>query len=292
MGVSGCGPAPVGAASPISREVSVLAIINSIASPATLPKILLVSASGCSARAHTVLRRSFQVEPVHAWRQAEIVGLRSTCAVVIADWLCFPRVLRPVRALRRQCAFLPVILVTRKDAENARHLKDVVVEEVVWKAELERDLERAVARLQGQGLLNPIAAELEVAVHIPALLRSALVYACRATPPVLHVEALARTVGCDRSTLHRQWLKVVGESTPARLGEFLDWLLLIRAVALRGSGCKWAAVANELNTHPVTLSRATVRLTGRPLPKIANAGVPPLLDSFRRCVLEPILPPL
>src|SRR5688572_17936843 len=67
------------------------------------------------------------------------------CAVVMVDWLEDNPVLQRIIALRAQYPFKPLVLVTRKDADNIRLLRKVEIDEVVWTDEVEQSLAAVVA---------------------------------------------------------------------------------------------------------------------------------------------------
>jgi len=106
----------------------------------------------------------------------------------------------------------PIVLVTSSDRENARCLKDLTVEEVVWTDELEAQLLVAVKRAEGTGLLEATAGTVEQCDHLPPKLREALALVCRSWPPMRSVAQLARaciaTVPHFGSTGQQWWDEV------------------------------------------------------------------------------------
>lgn len=226
------------------------------------------------------------------WSDVESQPAGPWCLVVAVGSLRTSPLVRRIATLRARQPHRPVVLITHWDPENTRHLKDVSVEEVVWCREAERDLAAAVRRAcgRGSGVLLQAAAELEAAAHLPAALRAALVHACRSEVPVRSVNQLAAAAGSDRRTLWYHWTRTVGPLAELRLQDFLHWVLLLRALATKTSGCTWASAAGEVGVHPHTLSRFARRLTGRTLPSLGadDAGAAAL---FRERVLALFLHP-
>jgi hypothetical protein len=225
------------------------------------------------------------------FRQVEYTAPTSHCAVVLIEWLrsspAFPR----LSAFKTRHPQLPVVLVTRWDPENARQLKDVRVEEVVWYREIEQELPTAVHRVCVHEIngLRCMARPFEEAEHLPAALRTALAHACRSEVPVASVNELAAAVGSNRRTLWYQWRKAVGPSSRLRLQDFVHWTLLLRALGRKTPDRTWAAVAEDVGVHAHTLWRFARQLAGRTLPELAGEGQPELARRFREGVIAFIL---
>lgn len=224
------------------------------------------------------------------WDQLERAGAAARCSVVCIDWLHTNPVFSRLSAFKARHPQHPVILVTYWDPENARHLKNITVEEVVWYREVERELATAVQRTctRDFNYVRCLALPFEEAEQLPATLRKALAYACRSERPVCSVKQLAGAVGGNRSTLWHQWNKAVSPS-PLRLQDFLHWILLLRALGRKSPERTWAAVAEEVGVHPHTLGRFAKQLTGRTLPDLAPGGQMELARLFRERVLESLL---
>jgi hypothetical protein len=220
------------------------------------------------------------------WTELERNRPRATCTLVAIEWLTTDPVVPRLSSFKTRHPNHPVVLVTRWDPENARHLKDVRVEEVVWFREVDRDLTPAVQRACRHDFhaLRCLALPFELATHLPATLRKALAHACRSERAVGSVKHLAAAVGVDRRTLWHQWSKAVCPSSSLRLQDFLHWLLLLRAVGHKVPGQSWASVARELRVHPHTLGRLAKQLTGGTLSGLGDGGDVALL--FRERVLD------
>lgn len=208
------------------------------------------------------------------WSQFERMAPKSSCSVIGIDWLHTSPAFPKLAAFKSRYPRHPVVLVTRWDPENARHLTAVRAEEVVWSRDVERELPTAVRRVC-RSAPNPVhclAVALEEAEHLPATLRKALAHVCRSERPIYSVQALAAAMGFNRRMLSEQWTKAAGSSASLRLQDFLHWLLLLRAIGRKVPERSWESVANDLNVHPHTLGRWAKRLAGRTLRELSTVG--------------------
>lgn len=242
-------------------------------------------------RLRSALPPGRRVVLIEDWDRVELEGPSADCTVVHLDWLSTSPVFPRISAFKSLYPGHPLVLVTRWDPENARCIKDVFVEEVVWSREVERDLPGAVERTCAQefNYVRCMAVPFEEAAHLPVALRKALAHACRNERPVCSVNQLAAAVGCNRRTLWHQWNRTIGTSSPLRLQDFLHWVLLLRALGRKTPGETWAQVAGEVGVHPHTLWRFAKKLTGRTLPELAMEGQPDLVETFRAQVLDHVL---
>lgn len=226
---------------------------------------------------------------VRDWTDLERNQPRATCSLVAIEWLITDPVVPKLSAFKTRHPDHPVVLVTRWDPENARHLKDVRVEEVVWFREVDRDLTPAVQRACRQDFhaLRCLALPFELASHLPETLRKALAHACHSERAVGSVKHLAAAAGVDRRTLWHQWNRAVGPSSSLRLQDFLHWLLLLRALGHKVPGQSWASVARDLRVHPHTLGRLAKQLTGSPLRELSDRG--DLVLLFRERMLDSLV---
>lgn len=163
--------------------------------------------------------------------------------------------------------------MTRWEVENARHLKDVSVDEVIWLLEVEQGLRLAVERACARepNHVYCLALLFEQAENLPPVLREAFGHACRSERPIHSVNALAASVNLDRRRLWHQWNRAVETSAGLRLQDFLHWLLLLRALGRKTPERSWASVAEWLELSPQTLGRYARDLTGRTLPDLARS---------------------
>ncbi|HEY0150574.1 MAG TPA: hypothetical protein VGB92_01175 [Longimicrobium sp.] len=213
-----------------------------------------------------------RVVAVQDWEQLHDVIPQATCSVIHVDQLASSSGVPRLSALKSRHPRHPVVLVTRWDLENARQLKDLTVEEVIWLQEVEQGLRTAVERACAQepNYVYCLALPFERAEHLPPVLREALAHACRSERPVHSVNELAAAVDRNRRSLWHQWNRAV-DGAPLRLQDFLHWILLLRALGKKTPERSWAAVAEELRMSPQTLWRYARDLTGCTLPALAEA---------------------
>lgn len=93
-------------------------------------------------------------------------------------------------------------------------------------------------------------------------LRNALLYVTTAHESIVSVKQLANAMGCSRATLWKHWRKAAIDASAMRLEDFLDGIVLVRAVTVKRSGVSWGAVARSLSVSEETLSRTLRRLAG------------------------------
>jgi hypothetical protein len=191
--------------------------------------------------------------------------------------------------LQRRLPYHPLVLAVDRDPENLRRLSPLRVSEMLWTEELVRGLWPTVRRVRADAALRRLARDFDNADWIPARLRQALAAACRATSPVRTIPELAALVGRDRRTIWRLWQSTFGPEPPLRLQDFLDWLLLVHAAALRSSGQRWTAVAQELAVHEHTIARIARRLAGLNLRQVGDAGASEVTRRFDRRAVRPLL---
>lgn len=214
-----------------------------------------------------------QVVEAESWGHLERIVPAARCSVIHLDRLESDTSLPRLSALKDRHPEHPVVLVTLWEVENARHLKDVSVDEVIWMLEVEKGLRAAVERACSRepNYVYCLALLVEEAENLPVLLREALAHACRSERPIHSVNALAASVNLNRRSLWHQWNRSVHASGGVRLQDFLHWLLLLRALGRKTPERSWAAVAEGLEISPQTLWRYARDLTGRTLPALARA---------------------
>jgi hypothetical protein len=230
-----------------------------------------------------------EVKAVDDWESFERAAAASECSVVVIPWLDAKPETRRLAIFKARHPLHPVVLVTRGDIENARALKDLSVDEVVWLGEMERELADAVGRTCVLRQTRSLADALRGAAHLPARLREALASACEYERPLRTVEKLAASAGCDRRTLWHQWKQAV-DGGALRLQDFLHWLLLLRAAGRKTAGRPWSEVAEDVGVHPDTLGRLARQLTGRTLGQLSAGGQADVAAQFERRVLPSLLP--
>jgi AraC-like DNA-binding protein/predicted nucleic acid-binding protein len=235
-----------------------------------------------------------QVVRARTWDELARHAATCGCSIIVMEWLLNARELDEFRRFRRLFPSQPTVLITQEDAENARRLAGLAVDEVLWLREIEQRLYPAVARVRATRSVACVADVLDRAERLPARLRGALRDACLSQHPPRSVCRLAATAGCHRSTLWLQWRQAVaeqaGEGRPAlRLEDFLDWLLLLSAVERKAPRLKWAEVAQDVGVHEHTMARLARRLTGLTLRDLENRGCGKILDHFSGTVLPRVV---
>jgi hypothetical protein len=221
------------------------------------------------------------------WTQFEQAALGAECSVVLFLWLGTPELHRLV-AFKTRNPLHPVILVTRGDMQNARQLKAVQVEEVIWVEEIDSELHGAVGRTCVLSHHRSFCEAMRDADYLPGCLRHALGLACSAEPPLRTVQKLAKVAGCDRRVLWQQW-KESTDGSPLRLQDALHWFLLLRAAGMKRPGHAWNLVAEELGVHAQTLGRLSRQLAGLSLTELAGTRQDELVNRFERDVLGALL---
>lgn len=226
------------------------------------PKILLKLRASLPAGQPSAVAKS--------WTEFENKAPDAECSTVVIEWLHRDPAFPLLCGYKARHPKHPLALVTRWDSENARHLKDVFVEEVVWFREVERELPSTVERLctHRYNFVHCLAVPFETAEHLPTPLRRALAHACRSERPVGSIKQLAGAVGSNRSTLWLQWNQAV--DSPLRLQDFLHWILLLRIVGRKTPGQSWAAVAEQVGVSAHSLARFARQLTGMKLQEVAE----------------------
>lgn len=222
------------------------------------------------------------------WSTFERSLAAARCAVVFLEWLSEGDGLHRLTDTRRCMPDLPIVLVTRKDADNARLLKGLILEEVVWLHEARAALAVAVARAETRGALQLVRAAIRADRQLPPRLREALLYTCERGRLVRSVAALARALHCDRRTLWYAWHRVMPDGP--RLEDLLHWLMILQAAALRSSLCSWTDVAAELQLDKRTLERYAMRLLGIRLSELARRDRRELISTFFATVVQPLIP--
>jgi hypothetical protein len=221
------------------------------------------------------------------WEPFERAAEAAECSVAVIPWLSSGEMER-LRGFKTRNPLHPVVLVTRGDMQNARQLKSVQVEEVIWVEEMDRELPDAVSRTCTLSHQRTFCVAMRDADYLPGCLGPALAHACTAEPPLRTVQKLAAVAGCDRRTLWQHW-KGVARGSELRLQDVLHWFLLLRAATLKTPGRSWAAVADELGMHPQTLGRISRQLAGLTLREVAGPRQGELVEVFERDVLGLLL---
>lgn len=225
------------------------------------------------------------------WEELEGAAPGSTCTVVVLGWLNDDMGERRLRSLKDRYPMRPIVLVTSKDADNARSIRSSGVEEVVWLSEIESGLWPAVRSAKSSGFLQHLMRVVDGALLQFPPLHRAIRNACTAERPLRSLAQLAAASGCDRRTLWRHWNGAVAARASLRLEDVLDWLLLLYAVGRKEPTRSWSSVAVELQIHPHTLGRIATRLTNRPLRALAPSDQLPLTLQFDALLVGALVQP-
>lgn len=218
-------------------------------------------------------------------RLARVIPL-AQCSVVLVPQLHSYEGLRKLSELRARNPHHPIVLVTHWDQENARRLKDISVDEVIWCREVEQSLRKTIEQVcaHSPNHARRLSLTFQEAENLPRALRDALAYACRSERPVRSIKQIAIGVGSNRATLWHQWRRVIGFSSSLRLEDVLHWILLLRAMERKTPDRPWSAVARDMGVHAHTLGRYARQLTGSPLPQLST-NQQSLVEFFHQRVL-------
>lgn len=159
---------------------------------------------------------------------------------------------------------------------------------VSWCAAAEREIASAVASARLHAYLWGVGERIRHAGHLPPRLRQALWHVCRRGSPN-SVRDVARHLRCTPRILSHHWRNAVPSSAGVRLEDFLAWILLLHAVALRTAGGKWATIAEGLDSHPHTLTRTALRLADTPLRELPLQGMGAAVARFEARVVRHLL---
>ena len=255
------------------------------------PRTTLYAAREADLRAGlAALDRVGGVRVAESWDELREAGPACECAVVLMPTLSSRTDRLRLVALTAEFPALPVVLVTGSDPNNLRHLKDLLVQEVIWVEEAPTELARAVFRARTQRHALQTAQRIQTCPYLSNDLREALLFACHARPPIVSVNQLCTVLGINRRTLWRRWKEAAGDQE-LRLQDFLAWLLLLRAIGNRPRSGAWSSVAEDLGVHPQTLAKTARRLTDDTLSGISSQLGPTVWARFEERMLTPLLGP-
>lgn len=136
----------------------------------------------------------------------------------------------------------------------------------------------AIRHAHTRGVLRRLALRCRDSTTLPNILASALIQLLENEQPIVSIGDLARRVGRDRSTLWHSWRSHVGAQP--RLEDFVEWLVLLRAIAKKTPQRSWRTVARSLGVHEHTLMRLGRRLAQTRLRDITTQRATDLLQEF------------
>lgn len=202
-----------------------------------------------------------------------------------------PELFGHLQALRDREAGGTLVLVLRRSPRILRRLKDVIAEEVVWMDRLS-DLPAAVRGAETERRLQKLGRRVREADHLPDTLVAAIGQSLRSRPPLTSVQELAGELDRDRRTLWHHWRSAMDDGqTDLTLKGFLDWVLLLRATAMKSGSRSWHDVAGELGVHARTLRRVAQRRTGASLRDLSpgSGELDDRFEAFRDEAVAPLL---
>ena len=206
--------------------------------------------------------------------------------LVATEWIEDDPGIWRLAALRRDHPLAPIVLVTRDGTRNLLALKDLSVDEVVLIGGLGPGLAPALRRAEQASWLRQVADEIQRNARVGPHLRKALAHGCAAPRPFVSVASLAHTMACDRATLAREWREAVGpDPRAARLEDFVDWVLVLHAWAIRAGGSSWSDAASRLGISAEGLRRRVKRLSGMTLRGLADLSSSEIRALLRSRVL-------
>ena len=228
-----------------------------------------------------------------SWDDLERRASHAPCVVVVAPWLDQNGTLEHLARLRSALIFHPLVMITARHPDNMRLLVRTPADEVVWLDELaEADLASAVRRATSQGIMSRLHDNMRQAGHLPARLRTALAAAFDPGRSIGTVSEMASAAGRDRRTLWRWWKQHFDGKACESPARFLDWVVLLRALALKVPRRSWSQVAMDLGVHEDTLSRQARRTLGLRLSQLEGEDLAGILARFVDVLDELISPPL
>ncbi|MYA32627.1 MAG: hypothetical protein F4164_09270 [Gemmatimonadales bacterium] len=193
-----------------------------------------------------------------------------------------------LRDLGLRRPWVPVILVTDRDADVARLLSNVRVTALVWLDDLQTQLPHRIQAARATTELAHLAEKIQSS-SIRRALRSALVYAFRQAEgtPVRSVKQLASATRSSPATLSHEFRAQVGGEL--KLSGLLSGLATLKAQQLRRSGSSWSNVAASLGCDRRTLTRRSHRWPGCTLAELERWAPEQLLAAFVSEYVWPLL---
>jgi hypothetical protein len=164
-------------------------------------------------------------------------------------------------SVQRKARFAALLIVAPYSRENARALKDVVVEDVIWADEAPRRLPTAVEQVVARSSSSQFARAVLQGRALRPATSTALLKAASAHPPWKSLHDVARAAFCSLRTLESEFVTAFGGGlrTPRR---FLAIARLLWASDQLRNGASRSAVAADLQIDVRTLERRARELIG------------------------------
>lgn len=220
------------------------------------------------------------------WHEFQQLAGRADCALALVAWLGDSAAMRHLQRVRRLAPETALIVVTAKTAENARLALGLGIDDTLWQNDTVPDLTRPIRGALDRAFLRAVAVNAHDALHLPTSVREVVATACRHCGPIRTTRELASVCGFSRSAVASSWHRVAPHGPSPKV--LLDWLLLLRACALRTTECSWASVGELLRVDGDTIARAAARLTGMRLSSLNSSSLERLRREFARGVLTPL----
>jgi hypothetical protein len=234
-----------------------------------------------------IIRASAGADVVIAsdWRQVQKRIGDASCLIIHLEPL-HSETLGNFCLLKARLALLPVVAIAEHQPTVAIALRDVVIEELIWTQNVSQQLQPSVQHALSKARFNRIATAVRANIHLTHVTRDFLTTALLARKPFRTIEDVAVALGVNSKTIHNHWHESgVADLSPKN---FLDWIILLRADALRASGLSWSAVTSRTGVHQHTLARAARRLTGRPLSSVISSSSSTIEAEFSQKALPPL----
>lgn len=150
---------------------------------------------------------------------------------------------------------LPKVVVVPDPPTAALLLRRHRVDQFVAEERIEDDLSPALREAYGSTTLARAMSVVRNRDGLSATLRSWMLQVLTAVPPYSGVKESAKSPAAVRKARER----VIGTSGPK---EFLRWILVVRATALKQPHVAWRRIAPDLDVSSGILNRAVERTTG------------------------------
>ena len=247
--------------------------------------VALIAGEDVERRIREALRSVVHVTSHEKWSDFEEAAGRPDCAIVPVLRIETETADR-LREIERMLPGTPVVLVIAEGLEQRLRAVDAVVGEVVLLSHVSRGLPAVVARAIERTYLRRVARKAEGSKTVPPIMAAAIAAACRSRSPVQSLDDLVVLVGWSRSALARVWQTTAPPSITPKV--FLDWLLLLRALAWKTRRRSWESIAEDLRVDKGTLAHVARRLMHRHLTDLGAASLGVVRQQFARVVLIPL----
>lgn len=224
------------------------------------------------------------VEPVRSWNDFENRATSNPVAIIAMERDGIPNAHR-AEHLTRSAASTRFALVIDDAAIEYDLLGRLTVWKVVPLSQAARVLRSVVLEAcQDDGLAWVVDSFASIQ-DVPSHLRKAIRIACLGPSIKPTVTGLATEAGCSRRALSRAWRRSCATNCGITLEEFLAWITLLRALALRQRYKSWEEMGMHTGLSVATLGRRAVSLMSVSLAKLDHAHA---REVFVASVLTPI----